>query len=41
MPAAATTSPRIAIVGPGAVGGLLAALLHRDGTDVVVVAREA
>ena len=42
MPAAApTTSPSIAIVGPGAVGGLLAALLHRDGADVVVVAREA
>ncbi|MEV1128274.1 2-dehydropantoate 2-reductase [Agromyces sp. NPDC049794] len=42
MPAAATTtSPNIAIVGPGAVGGLIAALLNRDGADVVVVAREA
>lgn len=29
----------IAIVGPGAVGGLLAALLHRAGRDVVAVAR--
>lgn len=29
----------IAIVGPGAVGGLLAALLHRSEQDVVAVAR--
>lgn len=29
----------IAVVGPGAVGGLLAALLHRSGHDVVAVAR--
>ncbi|MFH5822044.1 ketopantoate reductase family protein [Georgenia sp. AZ-5] len=29
----------IAVVGPGAVGGLLAALLHRAGEDVVAVAR--
>jgi 2-dehydropantoate 2-reductase len=29
----------LAILGPGAVGGLLAALLHRAGEDVVVVAR--
>lgn len=33
--------PPIAVVGPGAVGGLLAALLHRDGADAVVVARES
>ncbi|UNX54384.1 2-dehydropantoate 2-reductase [Georgenia sp. TF02-10] len=31
----------IAVVGPGAVGGLLAALLHRAGTPVVAVARPA
>lgn len=31
----------LAILGPGAVGGLLAALLHRAGEDVVVVARPA
>lgn len=31
---------RIAILGPGGVGGLLAAALHRAGADVVVVARE-
>ncbi|MPV36490.1 ketopantoate reductase family protein [Georgenia subflava] len=31
----------IAVVGPGAVGGLLATLLHRAGEDVVVVARPA
>lgn len=31
---------RIAILGPGGVGGLLAAALARDGTDVTVVARE-
>ncbi|MBG6216028.1 2-dehydropantoate 2-reductase [Arthrobacter sp. CAN_A6] len=30
---------RIAVVGPGAVGGLVAALLHRAGEDVVAVAR--
>jgi 2-dehydropantoate 2-reductase len=29
----------IAVVGPGAVGGLLAALLERNGSEVVVVAR--
>lgn len=29
----------LAVLGPGAVGGLLAALLHRAGEDVVVVAR--
>ncbi|WP_341360272.1 2-dehydropantoate 2-reductase N-terminal domain-containing protein [Georgenia sp. M64] len=31
----------IAVVGPGAVGGLLAALLHRAGEDVVAVGRPA
>ncbi|TRW42840.1 ketopantoate reductase family protein [Georgenia yuyongxinii] len=31
----------LAVVGPGAVGGLLAALLHRAGEDVVAVARPA
>ncbi|MEE6273868.1 2-dehydropantoate 2-reductase N-terminal domain-containing protein [Georgenia sp. MJ206] len=31
----------IAVVGPGAVGGLLAAMLERAGEDVVVVARPA
>ncbi|GAA1632639.1 ketopantoate reductase family protein [Georgenia ruanii] len=31
----------ITVVGPGAVGGLLAALLHRAGEDVVAVARPA
>ncbi|WP_448073431.1 ketopantoate reductase family protein [Georgenia yuyongxinii] len=31
----------LAVVGPGAVGGLLAALLHRAGGDVVAVARPA
>jgi 2-dehydropantoate 2-reductase len=41
MTDAPSTSPSIAVVGPGAVGGLLAALLHRDGADVTVVAREA
>lgn len=36
------TSPpaRVAVLGPGGVGGLLAAALHRAGTDVTVVARE-
>lgn len=29
----------LAVLGPGAVGGLLAALLHRAGEDVVVVGR--
>lgn len=29
----------LAVLGPGAVGGLIAALLHRAGEDVVVVAR--
>ena len=31
----------IAVLGPGGVGGLVAAALARGGTDVVVVAREA
>lgn len=35
------TKPVIAIVGPGAVGGLLAWLLHRAGGNVVVVGRAA
>jgi 2-dehydropantoate 2-reductase len=30
----------IAVLGPGGVGGLLAGVLHRAGSDVVVVARE-
>lgn len=30
----------IAVVGPGAIGGLVAAMLQRTGHDVVVVARE-
>ena len=33
-------TPSIAILGPGGVGGLLAAALARAGADVVVVARE-
>jgi len=32
---------RIAVLGPGGVGGLLAAVLQRAGNDVVVVARES
>ncbi len=32
---------RIAVLGPGGVGGLLAAVLHRAGEDVTVVARES
>ena len=32
---------RIAVLGPGGVGGLLAVLLARAGSDVVVLAREA
>ncbi len=32
---------RVAVLGPGGVGGLLAGVLARAGTDVVVVAREA
>jgi 2-dehydropantoate 2-reductase len=32
---------KIAILGPGGVGGLLAVALHRAGTPVVVVAQEA
>jgi 2-dehydropantoate 2-reductase len=32
---------RIAVLGPGGVGGLLAGALHRAGTEVVVVARES
>jgi 2-dehydropantoate 2-reductase len=35
------TKPVIAIVGPGAVGGLLAWLLYRAGANVVVVGRTA
>jgi 2-dehydropantoate 2-reductase len=34
------TAPSIAVLGPGGVGGLLAAALARAGGDVVVVARE-
>lgn len=34
-------SPSIAILGPGGVGGLLAAALTRAGADVTVVARES
>jgi 2-dehydropantoate 2-reductase len=32
---------RVAILGPGGVGGLLAGVLDKDGVDVVVVARES
>jgi 2-dehydropantoate 2-reductase len=32
---------RVAILGPGAVGGLIAAALRRAGNDVVLIAREA
>jgi 2-dehydropantoate 2-reductase len=32
---------RVAILGPGGVGGLLAGVLERAGTDVVVVAQDA
>jgi len=32
---------RVAVLGPGGVGGLLAALLQRAGNDVVVVARKS
>ncbi|HEY3727649.1 MAG TPA: 2-dehydropantoate 2-reductase [Solirubrobacteraceae bacterium] len=32
--------PEIAVLGPGGVGGFVAATLARDGNDVVVVARE-
>ncbi|MCS3843884.1 ketopantoate reductase family protein [Microbacterium sp. AK031] len=35
------TEPVIAVVGPGAVGGLLAWLLQRAGADVVIVGRAA
>ena len=31
---------RVAVLGPGGVGGLVAGALHRSGTEVVVVARE-
>jgi 2-dehydropantoate 2-reductase len=31
----------VAVLGPGGVGGLLAGVLDRAGTDVVVVARES
>jgi 2-dehydropantoate 2-reductase len=34
-------SPSIAILGPGGVGGLLAAALARSGVDVTVIARES
>jgi 2-dehydropantoate 2-reductase len=34
-------APSIAILGPGGVGGLLAAVLARAGVDVTVVARES
>jgi 2-dehydropantoate 2-reductase len=34
------TENLIAVVGPGAIGGLVAAMLQRAGHDVVVVARE-
>src|SRR4051794_19652210 len=33
--------PSVAILGPGGVGGLLAAALARSGAQVTVVAREA
>jgi 2-dehydropantoate 2-reductase len=33
--------PPLAVVGPGAVGGLVAWLLHRSGADVVAVGRPA
>ena len=32
--------PRVAVLGPGGVGGLVAAALHRAGTHVTVIARE-
>ena len=32
---------RVAVLGPGGVGGLLAGALDRAGTEVVVVARES
>jgi 2-dehydropantoate 2-reductase len=32
---------RIAVLGPGGVGGLLAGVLNRAGTDVVIVARDS
>jgi 2-dehydropantoate 2-reductase len=32
---------RVAVLGPGGVGGLLAGALARDGNDVVIVARES
>jgi 2-dehydropantoate 2-reductase len=32
---------RVAVLGPGGVGGLLAGVLDRAGTDVVVIARES
>ncbi len=32
---------KVAILGPGGVGGLLAGVLERTGTDVVIVARES
>ena len=32
---------RIAVLGPGGVGGLLAGVLERAGSEVIVVARES
>jgi 2-dehydropantoate 2-reductase len=37
---ASAAVPRVAILGPGGVGGFLAAALARAGDDVVIVARE-
>jgi 2-dehydropantoate 2-reductase len=34
------TGAPIAVIGPGAIGGLMAALMQRAGHDVTVVARE-
>lgn len=41
MTDAQAPSNRMAILGPGGVGGFLAAALHRDGQPVTVVARES
>ena len=32
---------RVAVLGPGGVGGLLAGVLDRAGTEVIVIARES
>jgi 2-dehydropantoate 2-reductase len=32
---------KVAVLGPGGVGGLIAGVLDRDGTDVIAVARES